>query len=600
MEGVASLAEVFEAQVRARPASTAVTDGDTRLTYEELGNASDRVALGIQSHGVPPRSFVGVSTCGVTEALIAILGTLKAGCAYVPLDPHYPTERLAFMCSDAGVAIVVGDARAPRYPGLLTISLDGLPAATSAVRSSASPDDLAYVIYTSGSTGKPKGVCVTHRNVSELLRSADRLFDFGPEDAWTLFHSYSFDFSVWEIWGALSYGGRLVIVPEECRTSPQNFLSLLQSNSVTVLNQVPSVFRHLAREYAKAPCELPLRYIIFGGEALDRGAAKLWQETAPEDGAALINMYGITETTVHVTYKKLSKVDLHERRADTPIGLPLPHLDVTLLDDELAPVEAGEVGEMFVSGSGVAQGYLNRPDLTDERFVLIGDPPTRFYRSGDLAWRRPDGELEYVGRADSQVKVRGFRVELGEIEAVLEEVPEISDAAAVATENAAGETQLVAFYVRRDGAAPLADEWLRDTLRERLPDYMVPVRLTEVADLPFTPSGKRDRRALRERDRLRSTDAGRRRVRPEPNGSDGDEIHDRLEDIFRTVFGDPDLVLSPQHSADSIPEWDSLSHITLMVAIEEEFGIRFRGNELAECENVDELEDFLTRVTHRR
>ncbi len=361
------------------------------------------------------------------------------------------------------------------------------------------PDHAAYVIFTSGSTGRPKGVQVTHRNAVRLLAATDAWFGFGLDDVWTLFHSYAFDFSVWELWGALARGGRLVVVPYWVSRSPEAFLELLRRERVTVLNQTPSAFQQLVRadEAAGGPPDLALRRVVFGGEALDMRSLEPWFRRHGDRRPVLVNMYGITETTVHVTYRPLSAADL---AAASLIGVPIPDLQVHLLDAGGRPVPVGVPGEMFVGGAGVARGYLNRPDLTAVRFVpdpFSGRPGARLYRSGDLARRQADGDLEYLGRIDHQVKIRGFRIELGEIEAALAAHLLVREAVVLAREDQPGERRLVAYLVAGLAAgAPPAGPELRAFLRERLPEYMIPALFMVLPALPLTANGKVDRAAL--------------------------------------------------------------------------------------------------------
>ena len=337
-------------------------------------------------------------------------------------------------------------------------------------------ENLAYVIYTSGSTGKPKGVPVTHRNVSRLFETTDAAFGFTQLDVWTLFHSNAFDFSVWEIWGALLYGGRLVIVPYWVSRAPEDFLELLRREKVTVLNQTPSAFRQLVREAtADAKQDLALRFIIFGGEALELQSLKPWFDLYGDRSPRLVNMYGITETTVHVTYRPLDLTDL-EKNSGSVIGEPLGDLRLYLLDQFQQLVPIGVPGEMYVGGAGLSRGYLKRLDLTAERFLpdaFSNQPGARFYRSGDLARRLANGDLEYLGRVDRQVKVRGFRIELGEIEAVLRQTPGVQECVVLALDDTSGQTNLVAYVVL--GSAGLGEiQELRNFAKAQLPDYMVP------------------------------------------------------------------------------------------------------------------------------
>ncbi|WP_213781848.1 non-ribosomal peptide synthetase, partial [Caballeronia sp. dw_276] len=360
---------------------------------------------------------------------------------------------------------------------------------------------LAYVIYTSGSTGRPKGVLSQHANVVSLLDATQSRFGFGAADTWTLFHSIAFDFSVWEIWGALAYGGKLLIVPQEVSRTPAALHALLAKQEVTVLNQTPSAFRQLMRheeEVAGLPA-LSLRTVIFGGEALDATLLTPWLRRHGAQRPELVNMYGITETTVHVTWFGLRGTTA----SPLSIGRALPNARMYLLDDVYQPVPVGVTGELYVAGAGLARGYLNRPDLTAERFVPdpFGAPGARMYRTGDLARYRQDGQFDYRGRADQQVKIRGFRIELGEIEAALATIPQVKEAVVLAREDVAGdERRLVAYVVPHtlDADTPevLDAGPLRAALRGTLPEYMVPSHYIKLDALPLTTNGKLDRRSL--------------------------------------------------------------------------------------------------------
>jgi len=546
----AALHARFEAWAARTPHAVAVVSGDKALTYGELNDRSGRLARTLRRLGVGPEVLVGLCAERSPELLVGILGVLKAGGAYLPLDPGHPKERLAFTLDDARLEVLLTQRslldRLPESAARVVL-LDGEVAETAEGERKTAlvhPDQLAYVIYTSGSTGRPKGTLISHRNVTRLLAVTADLADLrgggaekrphprplshlpptpppgegrqeedarvaflpspgdegafaGGPDVWTLFHSSAFDFSVWEIWGALAFGGRLVVVPPAVSRSPEDFLRLLAREGVTVLNQTPSAFLHLARA-AEAPGapELPaLRLVIFGGEALEVGALASWLDRRLP---RLVNMYGITETTVHVTWRPIEAADLAMAQR-SPIGVPLPDLSVHLLDPHGRPAPVGVPGEIHVGGAGVGRGYLGRPGLTAERFVpdpFSGAPGARLYRSGDLARRRPDGQIDVLGRIDQQVKIRGFRVELGEIEAALAQHPAVA-AAAVSIRKHEGDRRLAAFWVPREGGFP-EPATLRAFLKERLPEHMVPGSWTVLRELPLTASGKVDRRRLAE------------------------------------------------------------------------------------------------------
>ncbi|WP_208033252.1 amino acid adenylation domain-containing protein [Streptomyces cyanogenus] len=512
----ASLPDTFRAVARRRPDAPAVQDTGGALTYGQLDAASDRIAAGLRARGVSRGALVGVLIDRTPDTPVALLGVLKAGCAYVPLDPSYPRARLRQVSEDCALTVVLGDPRTAEDCGLG--ALDVVERDACAAHGGEAPhggvphggvphgevphveiaaDDPAYVIHTSGSTGRPKGCLVSHGNVLALMRHTLPLFACGPEDRWTLFHSASFDFSVWELWGALLTGGTAVCVPADTAREPEEFLDLLERERVTVLSQVPSAFRALSRMAAARETRLALRYVVFGGERLDVDvAAEFVRHTAPRP-PVMVNMYGITEATVHSTVKFLTAADLADE-GGASIGRPLPHVEISLRDDELRPVPDGETGEILIAGAGVALGYLNRPDLTAERFPTLDTDtgPRRFYRTGDLARRTESGELEYLGRNDRQVKVRGFRIELGEIEAALRAHPAVRDAAVITGASREGQA-LIACVVHRDPdpGRPARAE-LRSHLATRLPTHMVPRRFVFVGELPLTPSGKLDRRAL--------------------------------------------------------------------------------------------------------
>ncbi|MGF7209109.1 amino acid adenylation domain-containing protein [Skermanella aerolata] len=460
-----------------RPEAVALRWNDRRLRYGELERRSAAIAGRLQALGIGTGDRVALWFEPSFDMLAGVLGVLRAGAAYVPLDPGYPADRVAHALADSGVLAVlttVGlaakvpagpEAGAPAAPVVMVEDCGEADAA--ALRPvTVGPVDLAYVIYTSGSTGQPKGVLVTHGNLTRLFDATDPWFGFGERDVWTLFHSYAFDFSVWEIWGALAYGGALVIVPRDTARAADAFYDLLCREKVTVLNQTPSAFRQLIQAEDADPreAEIALRHVVFGGEALDLASLEPWLDRHGDAEPRLINMYGITETTVHVTYRPIGWRDV-KRRLGSVIGEPIPDLFIRLLDDHGEPVPPGMVGEIWVGGAGVARGYLNRPELTAERFVDDPVGTGRLYRSGDLARVTPSGDLEYRSRADTQVKLRGFRIELGEIQAVLSDHPAVGDVAVVP--HGEGDLKrLVAYVVPRPGAevdSQVEDEGWRAT-----------------------------------------------------------------------------------------------------------------------------------------
>ncbi|MEU4298932.1 non-ribosomal peptide synthase/polyketide synthase [Kitasatospora aureofaciens] len=499
------LTVLFERQVRANPAAVALTDGEVTLSYGELNARANRLAHALIDRGVGPEQLVALAIPRSAELVVAVLAVLKAGGAYLPVDPQYPAARIGYLLRDGRPALLVTTGTtgtAGELPGadgvdrllLDTADLDGQPDTDPQV--AVDPAHAAYVIHTSGSTGEPKGVVVPHRNVVRLFRTTEELFGFTAEDVWTLFHSYAFDFSVWELWGALLHGGRLVVVDHETSRSPGRFLELLARERVTVLNQTPSAFYQLIQadaEAAGAGRELALRTVVFGGEALEHARLADWYRRHPEDAPRLVNMYGITETTVHVTHAALGA----SGTTGGQIGTALPDLRTYVLDGGLRPVAPGVPGELYVAGPGLARGYLNRPGLTAGRFVAdpFGPAGSRMYRSGDVVRRDTAGGLRYVGRADQQVKVRGFRIELGEIEAALAAHPAVAQTAVLARQDRADDTRLVAYLVPATGHA-LRPDPLRAHLRELLPEHMVPAAYVPLDALPLTANGKLDRRAL--------------------------------------------------------------------------------------------------------
>lgn len=498
----ANIAARFALSASSYPDRVAVKFQEATLTYRELDARSNQLARFLLEKGVSAEVRVGICQERCEALIISILAILKAGGTYIPLDPNYPAAHLKYVAEDSGMNLIVADAKSRQaipkdsveVVVLEEIALDIKTRSTAAVAQKITSEQGAYIIYTSGSTGKPKGCVVPHGNVTRLLDSTALWFNFTSDDVWTLFHSYAFDFSVWEIWGALLYGGKLVVAPYWQSRSPEEFWTLLQREGVTVLNQTPSAFRQLMRVDAEQSDRLKsLRMVIFGGEALELQSLRPWMEVYGDAHPQLVNMYGITETTVHVTYRPITLADVEANRG-SPIGKAIPDLSLYVLEPTLELSPVGVVGELYVGGSGVSRGYLNRPALTAERFIpdLFGNG-TRLYRTGDLARRLPDGDLEYLGRSDFQVKIRGFRIELGEIEAALAALPSVAEAIAIAHAVDNSDKRLVAYIVNKN---VVTSEELRTALANRLPEHAIPAAFVFLDRFPLTPQGKVDRRAL--------------------------------------------------------------------------------------------------------
>jgi len=498
-----TLDQLFEEQVETNPDRVAVIVGDRSLTYRALNDRANQIAHHLRKRGVAPDMLVALCLDRSDDMMASILGVLKAGGAYLPIDPAYPEDRQRFMLENSRVSHLITKRELVRDVASNVASVVELDTNNTAIASepSVSPasgtstENLAYCIYTSGSTGTPKGVLLDHRNVVRLMRNDKFQFSVSRDDVWTMFHSYCFDFSVWEMYGALLYGGTLVIVPESAR-DPQSFLAVLSQHHVTVLNQTPSAFSLLVQHVLslRERPHLALRYVVFGGEALDPAQLKQWREAYPN--VSLINMYGITETTVHVTFKELTSQSLSSPVSN--IGIPIPTTSTYIMDSRQDLLPVGVLGELHVGGEGLARGYLHRPDLTAERLVphVAGDG-ARIYRSGDRGRYLAGGEIEYLGRIDHQVKIRGFRIEPGEIESAICGHRSVREAVVVAREDTPGAKRLVAYLVLADGESPAIPE-LRNYLRAKLPEHMVPSAFVVLESLPLTSNQKVDRRALPE------------------------------------------------------------------------------------------------------
>ncbi|MCJ0946757.1 amino acid adenylation domain-containing protein [Rhodococcus sp. ARC_M8] len=511
-----SLSDLFDRTALTSGAAVAVRCGGLSVTYRELDERANRLARLLVAQGVGPETLVAVAMARSIDLMVALLAVVKAGGGYVPVDSTSPVNRVDFVLRDARPKCVlttradgdyirdsdaIADSEIPVIAVDDPVILDALHrfsplAVTDRDRLlPLRPESVAYVIYTSGSTGRPKGVQVSHRSVVTLLANTRALFGFGSGDVWTMFHSEAFDFSVWEMWGALAHGGRLVLVDYFTARSPEAFLELLRHERVTVLNQTPTAFYQLAEaDRLAGGAALSLRYVIFGGEALDFGQLTRWYARRGTSSPDLVNMYGITETTVHVSHLPLDRVLVRQRSASV-IGRALPGLRVYVLDQRLHPVPPGVVGELYVSGDQVSRGYLGRFGLTSARFIPdLAVSGARMYRSGDLGRWNDSGQLEYLGRNDLQVQVKGYRIELGEVEAALLSGVGVSQSAVVARRD-----RLVGYVVPESGAT-ISPAALLEYVSQRLAPHMVPAVVTVLEGLPLTVNGKLDRNALPEPD----------------------------------------------------------------------------------------------------
>ncbi|MDQ1355459.1 MAG: hypothetical protein QG657_5769, partial [Acidobacteriota bacterium] len=532
--------QLFEEQVQKTPDNVGLV-GQIAITYRQLNEQANHLAGLLIKKGIAAEDIVGLKIDRSVEMIACILAILKAGGAYMPIDPEYPRERIEYMLKDSSARILIkkseaqstksetnpnetnsNDQNKNQYFGAAFVldfeHLNFDTVSNFVLRASnLISSNLAYIIYTSGTTGKPKGVMIEHRNVVRLLFNDKFMFDFNHHDTWTLFHSYCFDFSVWEMYGALLYGGKLVIIPKMATRDMGTYLEILRKNRVTILNQTPSAFYNLvSMELENPQQELNIRCVIFGGETLTPSRLKGWQKKYP--GTKLINMYGITETTVHVTFKEISSEEIGSD--DSNIGRPIPTLTTYIIDKHLRLQPVGVPGELVVGGDGVGRGYLNRQELTDEKFGLdlldyrdVQDKcgvlranfhhssfsihHSRFYRSGDLAKLTENGDLVYLGRIDRQVKIRGFRIETGEIEHQLVSHKDIKAAVVMVKEDKNGDKYLCAYIVPGlSTGISLSGPDLSDYLASKLPAYMIPSFFIQLDNLPLTASGKIDGKAL--------------------------------------------------------------------------------------------------------
>jgi amino acid adenylation domain-containing protein/non-ribosomal peptide synthase protein (TIGR01720 family) len=546
--------QLFEAQVKKTPDNIAVVFNEQQLTYQELNSQANKIAHYLQSLGVKPEVLVGICVERSSETLpkaslemiVGMLGILKAGGAYVPLDPTYPQERLLFMLSDSQVQVVLTQQKFVEgltASGAKLVCLDtdwesinqhSQENATSNVTA----ENLAYVIYTSGSTGTPKGVAVPHQAVNRLVCNTNYV-NFVPSDNVAQASNTSFDAATFEIWGSLLHGAKLVIIPQNIVLSPQYFAAYICEQKISVLFLTTALFNHLANVVPQAFKNL--QYLLFGGEAVDPKSVKAVLKNEPPQ--QLLHVYGPTESTTFACWYLVQ--DIPEWATNIPIGRPLSNTQIYILDSKLQPVSIGTPGELYIGGDGLARGYLNQTELTEEKFIpnpfsdfglgnksenLEFSQPielenksnnpksqlrfertkgatqnpnlSRLYKTGDLARFLPDGNIEFIGRVDNQVKIRGFRIELGEIEALLNQHSDVQQAVAIAREDIPGDKRLVAYIVPHQ-KIDLSVTTLKHFLQEKLPHYMVPAAFVILESLPLTPNGKVDRRNLPSCDRTR-------------------------------------------------------------------------------------------------
>lgn len=588
--------QMFEQQAQRFADNIAVSFEGKHITYAQLNQKANQLAQHMSAQNVNHGDLVVITMSRSIDLLTGILATLKCGAAYVPVDPLSPQQRIELILSDAKPKAVLSEKSFghifSEQDDLTVIEMDDerLPELLAtyssennqALNSKTTADDLAYIIYTSGSTGKPKGVMVEHGNVARLFSATEQRFGFNQDDVWTLFHSYAFDFSVWEIWGALCKGGKLVVVPYQVSRSPQAFERLLVDEQVTVLNQTPSAFSNLQRQVLAGQQELALRLVIFGGEALDPKTLAPWFARFGENKPQMVNMYGITETTVHVTHKTIGQAQIEEGISN--IGQLISDLSAVVLNDKMKKVPDGVVGELYISGGGVTRGYLNNPQLTESRFISAsfnGKSATRWYKTGDLVRSLSGGEFEYIARADNQVKIRGFRIELGEIDRCLVSNEHIADGVCTVV-GEGDERKIVAYVVLNDNVHGHWKESLHSHLGHFLPEYMVPCAVVCLEQLPLTVNGKTDNKALP-------------LVQPEDFWQVGyvapqNELQARLCELYAQQFGLEQVGIADNFFALG---GDSLKTVN-MVAQAAEQGLQFSVTDIFSSATIAQLAEKVT------
>lgn len=472
----------FLKQVEINRDKTAVSWSNGNMSYDDLNNRSNQMAnLFIDTFNIKVNDTIAVVLPKSEELIVVLLAVLKCGATYVPINPDYPEERRSFILSDTSSNLIIDEGFLKEFNTLINKNSKRAPSVDI------KPDSLAYIIYTSGTTGQPKGVMIEHSNVVSLLKSCKESFDFSNNDSWTFFHSYCFDFSVWEIFGCLLSGGNLVVINDQEARDPESFVRLMNDNKVTIFSQTPSAFYNFMEHKLEIPS---LRYVIFGGEFLNPSKLKEWNRKHPQ--VDLINMYGITETTVHVTFKKLTKDELELPVSN--IGKPLSFAQCYVLDKEQNLLPSGRPGELYVAGEGVARGYLNREELDAEKFIRNPfEKNGKMYRTGDLVRFLDNGEMEYLGRIDDQVKIRGYRIELDEIKKQLDTLTEITQSVIKLIEMPDGDKSIVA-YVSVSSNLLVSD--IKSHIASKVPEYMVPAFIVILEQIPMNSNGKIDKSGL--------------------------------------------------------------------------------------------------------
>ncbi len=585
--------QLFEEQVEKTPDNIAVVYEEKSFTYRELNERANQLARVLRDKGIKSDSIVAIMVERSLDMIVGIMGVLKSGGAYLPIDPEYPKDRIEYTLEDSEAIMLLTQRSIITdisYSGEIIIlnEYETCHEDKSNLEAIVKPDNLAYIIYTSGTTGKPKGAMIEHRNVVRLFFNDRALFDFTDKDVWTMFHSYCFDFSVWEMYGALLYGGKLIVIPKLIARDTAEYLKVLENEKVTVLNQTPSAFYRLIEEDEKAgKCELGIRYVIFGGEALMPGMLKRFYEKYPK--TKLINMYGITETTVHVTYKEITEEDI--RLNISNIGKPIPTLTAYIMDKNAKLLPIGVPGELCVGGAGVCRGYLRRPELTAEKFItnMFAQNPLetgeKLYRSGDLVRMLPDGNMEYMGRIDQQVKIRGHRIELGEIESKLLKYEGIKETIVIARKDEEQNNYLCAYIVldkEQIQHKDLTVTELRHHLDKELPDYMIPSYFIQLEKLPLTANGKVDRKALPEPDGNIFTGAEYEAPR--------NSTEEKLVEIWREILGVDKISIN-----DNFFELGghSLKATSLVAKIHRELNVKIPLREIFNAPTVSQMSKYI-------